>query len=165
MSSPILPLPWTVPASLLGLAQHNLGSRHDTKQGSAAGQPRPFCIPKLWDRVVKVWRPPKGILLSETCIFNKLYLTPMMGKLLSRLTANGMRKWKNTLKVDISWQIREKFSELEAIEKEMQIKIWCFYLSAYSGEAINITVNSGIFITTWLECLEKLAQPWKGQSL
>lgn len=88
-----------------------------------------------------------------------------MGKLLSRLTANGMRKWKNTLKVDISWQIREKFSELEAIEKEMQIKIWCFYLSAYSEEAINITVNSGIFITTWLERLEKLAQPWRYQSL
>lgn len=61
----------------------------------------------------------------------------MMGKLLSHLTANGMRKWKNTLKVDISWQIREKFNGLKAIEKEMQIKIWCFYLSAYSGEAIN----------------------------
>lgn len=88
-----------------------------------------------------------------------------MGKLLSHLTANGMRKWKNTLKVDISWQIREKFSELEATEKEMQIKIWWFYLSAYSGEAINITVNSGIFITPWLECLEKLAQPWKDQPL
>lgn len=118
-----------------------------------------------FETVVKVWSPPKGISWSETCIFNKLYLSSMMGKLLSRLTANGMRKWKNTLRVDISWQIREKFSELEAIEKEMQIKIWCFYLSAYSGETINITVNSGIFITTWLECLEKLALSWKDQSL
>ena len=72
----------------------------------------------------------------------------MMGKLLSRLTANGMRKSENTLEVDISWQIREKFSELEAIEREMQIKMRHFCLSAYSGEAINITVNSGIFIST-----------------
>lgn len=117
--------------------QHNLGSECDTKQARAAGQPRPFCVSKLWDRIVKVWRLPKGILLSETCIFNRLYLTSMMGKLLSHLTASGMRKWKNTLKVDISWQIREKFNGLKAIEKEMQIKIWCFYLSAYSGEAIN----------------------------
>lgn len=83
----------------------------------AGGQPKPLCVPKLWDRVVKVWRLPKGISLSETCIFNKLYLTSMMGKLLSRLTANGTRKWKNTLEVDISWQIREKFSELEANRK------------------------------------------------
>lgn len=72
----------------------------------------------------------------------------MMGKLLSRLTANGMRKSENTLEVDISWQIREKFSELEAIEREMQIKMRRLGLSAYSGEAINITVNSGIFIST-----------------
>lgn len=72
----------------------------------------------------------------------------MMGKLLSRLTANGMGKSENTLEVDISWQIREKFSELEAIEREMQIKMRRLGLSAYSGEAINITVNSGIFIST-----------------
>lgn len=72
----------------------------------------------------------------------------MMGKLLSRLTANGMGKSENTLEVDISWQIREKFSELEAIEREMQIKMPRLGLSAYSGEAINITVNSGIFIST-----------------
>ena len=36
----------------------------------------------------------------------------------------------------------------------MQIRVRCFCVSAYSGEAINITVNSGIFINTWPECLE-----------
>lgn len=61
--------------------------------------------------------------MSETHILNKLYFTSVMGKLLSSLTASGMKKWKRTFKVDYFWQIREKISGLAAMKTEVPIKI------------------------------------------